>query len=77
MAENGHAAMTPKDALIEKMARAAVVAFGHDPDELVPATGYDDAPMIPRWYQEWEFAARYWVFRAAYEAEHEEPTPTP
>ncbi len=51
--------------LVERVARAMVVAFGKDPDELRPATGYSDAQMIPRWWHEIEWAKRHIAANAA------------
>lgn len=40
---------------VEFVARAMATAAGNDPDELRPATGYRDAPLVPYWhlYREW------------------------
>lgn len=45
--------------LIEKVSRAMASALGVDPDELVPATGYANAPLIPFWQKQREWAIRH------------------
>lgn len=43
---------------VERVARGMATRRGRDPDELVPATGYSDAEMVPRWHKEVEWAER-------------------
>lgn len=38
------------DPEVERLARAAVVARGADPDEMIPDSGYSNAPLGPRWW---------------------------
>lgn len=61
--------MTPKDALIEKMARAMLDCRAGENWRGEPIT----------WDNVGNESRDYWrdIARAAYEAEHEEPTPTP
>lgn len=51
--------MTLDPARVEQVARAMCSAFGADPDQIVPATGYKNAPLIPRWRHEQEWAIRH------------------
>ncbi len=46
------------DPEIEKLARAMCVGFKTWPDELVPDNGYPNAPLVPRWWKEIEWAIR-------------------
>lgn len=59
--------------LLEKMARAMCKERGLDPDEIVPATGWEGAERIPRWHKDREWAAR---FIAAWNVMFDLPTPT-
>lgn len=46
------------DGEVQAVARAFCKAFGHDPDEIVPWSGYEDSPSFPRWQKEAEWALR-------------------
>lgn len=44
---------------IEHVARAMSAAFGENPDEMRPATGYQGAPLVPKWRLHDEWARRH------------------
>lgn len=58
--------------IIERLAREMCIARGIDPDRMRPATGYENAPTIPSWHIEAEWAQRALVAHRVLS-----PTPSP
>jgi hypothetical protein len=57
------------DADVERLAKRMCEKLGTDPLSLIPDNGYTDAPLIPRWWTQQEYAARFIAAREFFASE--------